>query len=732
MPLAVACAVATATSVAWRNRAPVMAVAVAGAGLAGYGWLTRSHNLLPGGVLALPLAMYTAGTRGVSRRQRLELAGLIAYGSTCILMEAPMGSVPGPVAAGWVAPVAFAAGVGFLVARQRSLGSQLAAAISDLRAAQKMRLAVATAHERNRVARDLHDVVTHGVSVMVIQARAARITAGTEPDLAVAALREVTTAGRSAIDELRRITGAMTSGNEGAHRQPSGLAAVVDLVECRRAAGLSVQIMAVGHQRDLPPAADAALYRLVQESLTNVVKHAPGAAVTVDVTCEADEILISIANSAPAGPPVPADGTGRGHGLTGMRERVESCGGQLWHGSRPDGGFEVRARVPLARPDTEGRHPVSRVTAQLAHGLRRLGAWPGVIVTLGALCAEAFLSADRRGSLVLNVGLCAAMALALLWRRRSPLTFLIVINLLAFPISNGLTSISNFTLADTFVFVVPIWTVAAWSELPAAVAGLLVTVGFQTAEGLYWHLGGAAIAASALPTAFLWVAARVMYSQRHLADDLALTLAKVEAAQQEREQFALAVARGQMVADLHSTVAEQVQTMSGLAQSAWQVIDSDPAGAVASISRIERSGRDALARLREILGLLRADYDPEPRSFLLGVEQFRDLVTQHHGTGSPARLSVSGAPAPLRGGVDVMAYRIIEGMLGSARCPAVSLHFGDRSLGLNFMLADGPSSWPDPTTRTEIERLGGSIRRAAAGSDEQVTVQLPLASVAVS
>jgi signal transduction histidine kinase len=732
VPLAVACALATTTSVAWRSRAPVMAVAVAGAGLVGYGWLTRSHSLLPGGVLALPLAMYSAGARGMSRRRCLELAGLIAYGSVCVLMDAPMARVPGSVAAGWVAPVAFTAGVGFLVARQRSLGGHLAAAIDDLQAAEKTRLAVATARERNRVARDLHDVVTHGVSVMVIQAGAARITADAESDLAVAALGEVTAAGRSATDELRRIIGTMTSGNDDAHWQPSGLAAVAALGERCRAGGLPVLTTVAGHQRGLPPAVDAALYRLVQESLTNVVKHAPGAATTVDLAFKADAIEITVANSAPAGPPVPVGGTGRGHGLTGMRERVESCGGQLWHESRPGGGFEVRAWLPFASPDAEDRHPFAGMTARLIHGLRRLGAWPGVIVALGVLCGEAFLSPDRRGSLVLNEGLCAAMALTLPWRRRSPLTFLIVVNLLAFPISNGLTSISNFTLADTFVFVVPIWAVAAWSELPTAVAGLLVTVGFQIAEALHWHLAGSSVPANALPAAFLWVAARVMRSQRRLAGDLARTLALVEAAQQEREQLALAVARAQIVAGLHSAVAEQVQAMTDLAQSARQAIESDPAGAVASISRIERTGRDALARLREILGLLRADYDPGLRSSLLGVEQFRDLVNQHCGKGSPARLSVSGVPAPLLGGVDVLTYRIIEGVLGAASCRAVGLHFDDRTLGVNFMLADRRTSLPDPTTRTEIERLGGSIHRAAVGPDEQVTVQLPLVALAVS
>jgi signal transduction histidine kinase len=527
----VACALAATTSVGWRTRGPEAAVVVAGAGLACYVWLTGAESVLAE-PLALLLAMYSVGARGISRRQLGRLAALVAYGiAACALVSLAAGPFSMSAVAVHALPLVVAPAVaGFLVARQQALAGRLAAATERLRAGEETRLAVVRIRERNRVARELHDVVAHGVSVMVVQAGVARITVEDEPDLARAALEEMTGAGQAALAELRRILGIMDAADHAAG-PPFGVGEIVALAERRRAGGLPVRISVTGSDPGFPAAVDTALYRLVQEALTNVVKHAGAADTDVDVAIEPGVVRVRVRNSA-AGPDAVAVAAGSGHGLAGMRERVESCQGRLWYGPQPDGGFEVRARFPLSPTgftvDGRGtRLTAGRVRADWAiMHIRMAGAPTGAAVTLAVLCADACTSADRRGPLALNIALVAGMSLALLWRRRSPLGFLIAVNLLALPISNGLASISNPTLVSTYVFVVPIWTVAAWSAAEAAVTGLALTVAFDAGEGLYWHLGGFSIAANVLLTGALWIAGRAVrppaaHGRRPGADPLA-------------------------------------------------------------------------------------------------------------------------------------------------------------------------------------------------------------------
>jgi hypothetical protein len=244
------------------------------------------------------------------------------------------------------------------------------------------------------------------------------------------------TAGRSAIDELHRVVG--TLGPDGADSgSPSfGLAGIRALVEGRRAAGLPVQLTVTGDQSGLPEPVDVACYRLVQEALTNVVKHAPAAQTTVELILDESVVEVSVHNDAPpADLDTSATAPAPGHGLIGMAERVAACAGQLSFDPQPDGGFVVRARLPL---DRNSGVP-ARGPAPFLDRFRSLGAWPGVVVALALLCGDAAISSGRRGPLALNLGLSAGMAVTLLWRRRFPLLFLIAVNALAFPIINGLT-----------------------------------------------------------------------------------------------------------------------------------------------------------------------------------------------------------------------------------------------------------------------------------------------------
>jgi signal transduction histidine kinase len=515
---------------------------------------------------------------------------------------------------------------GLLVARQRELTDRLAAANARLRAGEGTRLAIATIRERNRVARDLHDVVAHGVSVMVVQAGAARITVDAEPDVARTALGEVTGAGRAALSELRRILGIIGSGAGSADDDEagpsSGISGIVALAERRRTGGLPVRVTVAGTDPGLPTAVGVALYRLVQEALTNVVKHACSAATEVAVAIEPGTLRVRVRNGAPgageadilAGA-VARAGTvalaGAGRGMAGMRERVSACGGQLRYGAQPDGGFAVLAEFPLPAGDGAAL-PAGRARRRATALLRAAGPWPGVVAAFAAGGADACLSADRTGPLALNIALVAGLSLALLWRRRAPLAFLIAVNLLALPISGGLTSINNPTLVSTYVFAVPVWTVAAWSASPAAVGGLVLAAGFDTAEGLYWHLGGGAIVSNVLIGCALWIAGRVLRGQRLMAADLRRASTALEAEQRAREALTLAEERTRLITRLHALVAEEVNAMIVTAESVLDLVGIDAGPAAAAIGEIERTGRQSLTQLREILGVLRAEYDPDP------------------------------------------------------------------------------------------------------------------------
>ena len=248
--------------------------------------------------------------------------------------------------------------------------------------------------------------------------------------------------------------------------------------------------------------------------------------------------------------------TGSGLGLVGMRERMEACRGTLTFGERASG-FVVEAVVPIKAeplkvPAGEGR--VRRGAARLRRTTQRLGSWAEVALALLLLGADVFVSNDRRGPLALNLVLVAGMAIALRWCRRYPLGFLLAINLLALPLSNGLTSVNSPTLVSTFVFVVPVWAVAVWEDDTRAWVGLGLAVSFGAAEGLYWH-EGASVAPNAVLTLALWLVGRVVHTQSLSAVELEQTRAGIEMEQQHIEALTLAAERASLVAGLHREVA---------------------------------------------------------------------------------------------------------------------------------------------------------------------------------
>jgi signal transduction histidine kinase len=233
-------------------------------------------------------------------------------------------------------------GVGLLirypVARAQS-AEQHAARLEQDQAEASRR---AVFEERRRIARELHDVVAHSVSVMTVQAGAVRRVLREDQDRERDALMAVERTGRDAMAEMRRVVGLLREEGEAAPLAPQpGLGTLEALLGTVRAAGLDVEYVVEGERRTLPPGLDLAAFRVVQEALTNALRHARPTHASVRLRYAPDALRIEVANDGVNGGPV-----GRGHGSTGMRERVALYGGTVDSGPR-DGGYLVAATLPI-------------------------------------------------------------------------------------------------------------------------------------------------------------------------------------------------------------------------------------------------------------------------------------------------------------------------------------------------------------------------------------------------
>jgi signal transduction histidine kinase len=202
----------------------------------------------------------------------------------------------------------------------------------------------AVAQERTRIARELHDVVAHAISLMVLQARGGRRLLADDPDETRHALDAIEHAGEQALVEMRRLLGLLRHGEgEPSLAPPPSLSRIEELVAGIRASGLPVEMAIEGDPVELPPGVDVSAYRIVQEALTNALKHAGPAHAKVTVTYGAEAVDLAIVDDGRGVPAV----NGGGYGLAGMRERVAIYGGSLESGPGPGGGYALRVRLPL-------------------------------------------------------------------------------------------------------------------------------------------------------------------------------------------------------------------------------------------------------------------------------------------------------------------------------------------------------------------------------------------------
>jgi signal transduction histidine kinase len=247
-------------------------------------------------------------------------------------------------------------GWGLFIRARRELVRSLRERAARLEAEQRLRVEQAREAERRRIAREMHDVLAHRVSLLSVHAGALEFRPDAPPEEIAQAAGVIRATARAALEELRAIVGVLREGDEAGTEPPQPtLADVPALVDESRAAGMRIDLDRAGPLDTVPDVTGRAAYRIVQEGLTNARKHAPGATVRVRVAVrEGDELEVVVANRAPVAVPFPAAAEpdepllpGAGSGLIGLRERVELAGGRLEHGPDAAGDFVLRATLPL-------------------------------------------------------------------------------------------------------------------------------------------------------------------------------------------------------------------------------------------------------------------------------------------------------------------------------------------------------------------------------------------------
>ncbi|GAA2356035.1 sensor histidine kinase [Nonomuraea africana] len=332
-------ALACAVLVAFRRRVPFTALAVYT--LVGGPAIPLSGETLGAWQFYVELLLLFTLMAEVPPRDRRTPAGLaLALGFIGLLLFTDTGPVgPGDIAIALVMATV-AGGAGFAVQRYRVVAAQ-----AQERGALLAREAVND--ERNRIARELHDIVAHSVSVMVMQSGAVRRRLTEEQAREREALMVVEATGRAAVHELSRILGLLRSGSEGADTTPQpSLGRLEELVEQVRVAGLDVKLDVRGEPAQLSAGLELSAYRIIQEALTNALKHAGPTRVVVTVAHRHKELFLEIADEGPTPGHATPEPRGLGHGLIGMRERVALFDGRLDAHPRFGGGFIVRATLP--------------------------------------------------------------------------------------------------------------------------------------------------------------------------------------------------------------------------------------------------------------------------------------------------------------------------------------------------------------------------------------------------
>ncbi|MHC5908259.1 sensor histidine kinase [Streptomyces sp. S6] len=305
---------------------------------------------------AMLMIVYTVAAVGARWASRLAL-GVGVCAAAAAQLRWPSGEAPGGVVVTIVfltVPFVLAWVLGDSMRTRRAYLAQLEERAARLEREREAQAKVAVAAERARIARELHDVVAHNVSVMVVQADGAAYVLDAAPDQAKKALETISSTGRQALAEMRRLLGVLRTGEhrEGGEYVPQpDVEQIEDLVQQCRGSGLPVDFKVEGTARPLPSGVELTAYRIVQEALTNTRKHGgPNAGASVRLVYFDDGLGLLVEDDGKGAPHElyeEGGADGQGHGLIGMRERVGMVGGTLDAGPRPGGGFRISVLLPL-------------------------------------------------------------------------------------------------------------------------------------------------------------------------------------------------------------------------------------------------------------------------------------------------------------------------------------------------------------------------------------------------
>jgi signal transduction histidine kinase len=325
----------------WRRRAPLVVLVLVMASIAIADATYDIANNASSPFAGLLIAAYATGAY-TSRRDGWIGGGLI--GAMTLAMAVSNGEdVIGDAV--FIGGILFAVwGAAMIVRSRQELARALAARTVELEHEREENAKLAVAEERARIARELHDVVAHNLAMLIMQAGGERRAIGDERPETTAVLETIEDTGRAAMAEMRRLLGMLRSPDDELALAPQpSLRYLDDLVAQVREAGMPVDLVIEGQPRPIAPGVDLSAYRIVQEALTNALKHAGPAQARVTVRYGRHELDIEITDDGAGG----ANGGPGGHGRVGMRERVALFGGNLATGQRLDGGYAVRARLPL-------------------------------------------------------------------------------------------------------------------------------------------------------------------------------------------------------------------------------------------------------------------------------------------------------------------------------------------------------------------------------------------------
>jgi signal transduction histidine kinase len=336
-----AVSVGIGTLVTVRHRAPLALLGATTVLITLRAFIPPGGDGVAWGIVSL-LAIYTVASERDGWEARIGMALTVVLAGSILVYDDGTWNFGDILFFGVLGATPWAFGRAIRHRREREQLLEEKAVILERDREQEMRQAVED--ERARIARELHDVVAHSISVMVLQARGGRRVLDSDPADARDAFAVIEWTGQQALDEMRRLVGMLRSGDETLPLAPQpSLRELGTLVEQVRAAGLPVQLTIEGERRDLPPGVDLSAFRIVQEALTNALKHAGPASAQVVLRYRADDLEVEISDDG-RGTGV---GPSSGYGLVGMRERVSVYGGELQAGSRPGGGYALRVRLPL-------------------------------------------------------------------------------------------------------------------------------------------------------------------------------------------------------------------------------------------------------------------------------------------------------------------------------------------------------------------------------------------------